>query len=93
MIVMKFGGTSVAGKNEISRAVEIIASRLNKKPVVVVSAMSKVTDLLYKLAEAAASKQTDLCEELLSTLCQFFFTCFDLCNLLICKSICICFFK
>ena len=34
-----------------------------------------------------------LCEELLSTLCQFFFTCFDLCNLLICKSICICFFK
>ena len=68
MIVMKFGGTSVAGKNEISRAVEIIASRLNKKPVVVVSAMSKVTDLLYKLAEAAASKQTDLCEELLNEL-------------------------
>ena len=34
-----------------------------------------------------------LCEKLLSTFCQFFFTCFDLSNLLVCKSICICFFQ
>ena len=40
-----------------------------------------------------ASLLIHLCEELLSTLCQFFFTSFDLSNLLICKSICICFFQ
>lgn len=53
MIVMKFGGTSVANCEAISRTIGIVQSRLDEKPVVVVSALSKVTDLLYKVAEEA----------------------------------------
>ena len=56
MIVMKFGGTSVAGPEAISRTIGIIKGKVSKKPVVVVSAMSKITDLLYAMADAAASK-------------------------------------
>ena len=52
---MKFGGTSVANFEAITRAVFIVGGRLNQKPVVVVSALSKVTDLLYRISDAAAS--------------------------------------
>ena len=55
MIIMKFGGTSVANFEAITRAVFIVGGRLNQKPVVVVSALSKVTDLLYRISDAAAS--------------------------------------
>jgi aspartokinase len=53
---MKFGGTSVANNEAISRTIEIIRTKLDEKPVVVVSALSKVTDLLYKIADSAALK-------------------------------------
>lgn len=53
---MKFGGTSVAGSGEISRVIGIIASKIEKKPIVVVSAMSRVTDLLYHIADKASEK-------------------------------------
>ena len=46
MIVMKFGGTSVADSEAIARTISIIGGRLDRKPIVVVSALSKVTDLL-----------------------------------------------
>ena len=68
MIVMKFGGTSVANCEAITRAIEIIRGRLQEKPVVVVSALSKVTDLLYKLSDAAASKDTAEVDNLLGQL-------------------------
>jgi aspartokinase len=55
MIVMKFGGTSVANFEAITRTIFIVGSKLDQKPVVVVSALSKVTDLLYKIAETAAT--------------------------------------
>ena len=55
MIVMKFGGTSVANFEAITRAIFIVGGRLDQKPVVVVSALSKVTDLLYRISDAAAS--------------------------------------
>ena len=55
MIVMKFGGTSVANFEAITRAIFIVGGRLDKKPVVVVSALSKVTDLLYRISDAAAA--------------------------------------
>lgn len=53
MIVMKFGGTSVANAEAIRRTIEIIRTRLERKPIVVVSALSKVTDALYRISEAA----------------------------------------
>ena len=54
MIVMKFGGTSVANFEAITRTIFIIGGKLDQKPVVVVSALSKVTDLLYRISDAAA---------------------------------------
>ncbi|MCQ2142940.1 MAG: aspartate kinase [Bacteroidales bacterium] len=51
MIVMKFGGTSVGSPEAIRRTVGIIGGRLSERPLVVVSAMSKVTDLLYSIAD------------------------------------------
>jgi aspartate kinase len=55
MIVMKFGGTSVQDANAIERAATIVKGRLEQKPVVVVSAMAKVTDQLLTMARAAGN--------------------------------------
>lgn len=57
---MKFGGTSVANCEAITRAIAIVRGKLQHKPVVVVSALSKVTDLLYKIADAAESANLSL---------------------------------
>jgi aspartate kinase len=55
MIVMKFGGTSVQDAEAIDRAATIVKARLPQKPVVVVSAMAKVTDQLLSMARAAGA--------------------------------------
>jgi aspartate kinase len=55
MLVMKFGGTSMEDAKAIDRAAAIVKSRLPQKPVVVVSAMAKVTDQLLATARAAGS--------------------------------------
>jgi aspartate kinase len=54
-VVMKFGGTSVGDANAILRVCEIVRGRLPQRPVVVVSAMAKVTDQLLKMGRAAGS--------------------------------------
>ena len=53
MIVMKFGGTSVEDAKAIDRVASIVEGRLAQQPVVVVSAMAKVTDTLLTMARAA----------------------------------------
>lgn len=68
MIVMKFGGTSVANYEAITRMISIVKGKLNEKPVVVVSALSKVTDLLYKIADQAALRNRQECSQLLGEL-------------------------
>src|ERR1700680_1880883 len=55
MIVMKFGGTSVEDAKAIDRVASIIEGRLTQQPVVVVSAMAKVTDTLLTMAKAAGA--------------------------------------
>ena len=65
---MKFGGTSVANFEAITRTIFIIGGRLDQKPVVVVSALSKVTDLLYRISDAAASKDLQQTRDLLCQL-------------------------
>jgi aspartate kinase len=55
MIVMKFGGTSVQDSSAIERAAEIVRARLPEQPVVVVSAMAKVTDQLLSMGSAAGN--------------------------------------
>src|SRR5437867_12842597 len=54
MLVMKFGGTSVQDAAAVENACKIIASRSGRKPLVVVSACSGVTNALIGLAHAAA---------------------------------------
>ena len=56
LVVMKFGGTSVEDPAAIGRTAAIVAGRVanGKSPVVVVSAMAKVTDQLLRAAAAAA---------------------------------------
>jgi aspartate kinase len=53
---MKFGGTSVEDQTAINRTASIVAGRVSmgKHPVVVVSAMAKVTDQLLRAAAAAS---------------------------------------
>ncbi|MDP7236327.1 MAG: aspartate kinase [Candidatus Latescibacteria bacterium] len=53
MIVMKFGGTSVGSVDAISRVAGIVKTHYHLQPIVVVSAMSKVTDTLRDIAEEA----------------------------------------
>jgi aspartate kinase len=50
---MKFGGTSVQGAGEFARVAEIVSSEKENSPVVVTSAMAKVTDALLNAFEAA----------------------------------------
>ena len=53
MIVAKFGGTSVAEAAGVSRLIEIVRARQTDHPVIVVSALAKVTDTLLALAHQA----------------------------------------
>lgn len=53
MIVMKFGGTSVGNAERIQNVASLVKSRLKEKPVVVVSAVGGITDLLIQGGEAA----------------------------------------
>ena len=55
MIVMKFGGTSVQDSKAIERVASIVKERLPLRPVVVVSAMAKVTDQLLAMSRAAGA--------------------------------------
>ena len=60
MIVMKFGGTSVEDARAIDRTAAIVKGRSAKRPVVVVSAMAKVTDTLLKMAQAAGTGDREM---------------------------------
>jgi aspartate kinase len=55
MIVLKFGGTSLESAEAIERMESIVQSRLPRHPVVVVSALGKVTDNLLALGTEAAA--------------------------------------
>lgn len=55
MIVMKFGGTSVQDAQAIERIAGIVRERAHEKPVVVVSALAKITDQLLAMASAAGA--------------------------------------
>jgi aspartate kinase len=54
VVVMKFGGTSVEDAAAIRRLIAIVQSRLDVRPVVVVSALAGVTDQLLEAGSAAA---------------------------------------
>jgi aspartate kinase len=55
LVVMKFGGTSVEDAVAVRRTADIVAGRIDRglQPVVVVSAMARVTDQLLNAAASA----------------------------------------
>jgi len=80
LLVMKFGGTSMGSAARIRVAAQISAEQHAKRPVVcVVSAMSKVTDLLLdSLRKAEAGDQADLDENLKQLNTRHFEVCREL---------------
>ncbi|MGI8838347.1 MAG: lysine-sensitive aspartokinase 3 [Pyrinomonadaceae bacterium] len=54
-IVMKFGGTSLEGATAFQSAARIVAERIERRPVVVVSAMARFTDALIASVPEAAT--------------------------------------
>jgi aspartate kinase len=58
MIVMKFGGSSVANAERIRHVAEIVKTQITRKPVLVLSAMGDITDVLLRTANQACSKGT-----------------------------------
>lgn len=53
LLVMKFGGSSVAGAQHLRRVSDIVRERLSKRPVLVLSAMGKTTNMLLASADNA----------------------------------------
>ena len=80
MIVMKFGGSSLASPTSIGRVVSIVRAEASRHPVIVASAMGDTTDSLlailsaarradsysvWRLQEAVKQQHFAVCEELL----------------------------
>jgi aspartate kinase len=59
MIVMKFGGSSVANRAQIEKVLGIVRARLDRRPVVVSSAHKGMTDALIHAARSAAAGRLD----------------------------------
>src|ERR1700684_3835895 len=80
LLVMKFGGTSMGSAERIKVAAQISAEQHAKRPVVaVVSAMSKVTDLLLDARrKAEAGDRPDLDANLKTLNTRHFECCRDL---------------
>lgn len=68
MIIMKFGGTSVQNEEAIGRVVSIVRTRLRERPLVVVSALARVTRLLCDLASEAEAQHEENVRSLLAQL-------------------------
>jgi aspartate kinase len=69
-VVMKFGGTSVADAAAIRRLCRLVGRPSSLRPVVVVSALAKVTDQLLNAGWAAAAGNLDSAREILRILRQ-----------------------
>jgi aspartate kinase len=70
MIICKFGGTSVADGPAIARLIEIVRARVPERPVIVVSALARITDTLLNLARRAGVADAAELEAGVSTLLE-----------------------
>ena len=59
MIVMKFGGTSVQNSEAVNRLISIVSQKSGQKSVVVVSALSGVTDTLIRIAQLSSKGEVE----------------------------------
>src|SRR5207244_433795 len=69
-LVMKFGGTSVQDAAAIGRLCQLVRRALPQRPVLVVSALAKVTDQLMNAGWAAGEGHLDAARESLQHLRQ-----------------------
>ncbi|MFO7599823.1 MAG: aspartate kinase [Candidatus Desulfacyla sp.] len=60
MIIMKFGGSSVANLDQISKVLDIVKTRLERRPVLICSAHKGITDALINSAKGAVRRQYSL---------------------------------
>ena len=60
MIIMKFGGSSVANRDQISKVLDIVKTRRDRRPVVVSSAHKGITDALINAAQGAVQRHYNL---------------------------------
>jgi aspartate kinase len=70
VIVIKFGGTSVGDAARVAAAIDIVAERRARKPVVVVSALSGITNQLVAASEAACCGDAAKVKELVDAIRQ-----------------------
>lgn len=56
MLVMKFGGSSLADGAQVKKVLEIVRAQAHRRPVVVCSAHKGITDALIRAARQAASQ-------------------------------------
>lgn len=68
MIVIKFGGTSVGDPSHLRTAIDIVAAERDRKPVVVVSALSGVTNQLVEATQVAARGDVERFREIVAAI-------------------------
>jgi len=66
MIVIKFGGTSVGNAERVANAIDIVAERRDRDPIVVVSALAGVTNDLVAATEAACAGDAARVQEIIA---------------------------
>ncbi|HVH38819.1 MAG TPA: lysine-sensitive aspartokinase 3 [Gemmatimonadaceae bacterium] len=77
MIVIKFGGTSVGDAAAIARTAAIVRGRLDRHPVVVVSALAGTTNRLIEITRHAADSQLIVALSIVEELRDRHFACID----------------
>ncbi len=60
MVVMKFGGSSVADRAQIAKVMEVVKTRLDRRPLVICSAHKGMTDRLVRAAKNAVSREYEM---------------------------------
>ncbi len=70
MIIMKFGGTSTKDAASMLNVTNIVKSHIEKKPVVVISAIAQATNILEKISNSARVGNKNEAEFLLDDLIQ-----------------------
>ncbi|HTZ53007.1 MAG TPA: lysine-sensitive aspartokinase 3 [Spirochaetia bacterium] len=75
MIVMKFGGTSVQNAEMMDATLSIAQGQIERAPVLVSSAMSKVTDQLQDIARRVGEGKEQDADTILSAILERHLTC------------------
>ncbi len=79
MLVMKFGGSSVADAGCLHRVVDLVVQARPRQPIVVLSAMGKTTDRLFSAAASAErGDESAALDELGTVLREHWETCLEL---------------